>query len=333
MPRQWVSQVLAGVLLQARAVQSEAAMAGVPVEPAIALLRAWRPYRMAHKATWWEAMALPADVSPEKELEFRATVRGLASGSLDLLRAAISGGSFMPCEPANPFLRPAAVRRMSLTRVCAAALPRLYISHACPHWDGRSVFSLQVYAHIIGMFELNNLLTELLPPNDRAVVVPSPVEDYFLSMESLPPPEKAAARTALAPLLDLLGNDFGEPCEGMTTFCCLSVARTAFYVLQSCVNHSCEPNAHAFKRAEVRQLLTLSYGYGLEMPQAAQLGLWQDRDGRATLLALRHIAAGEEVTISYIDESAPWHERQAELADYGFACHCTRCEREAMIAA
>eukprot|EP00850_Spirogloea_muscicola_P018480 SM000169S02735 [mRNA] locus=s169:263382:268557:- [translate_table: standard] len=142
------------------------------------------------------AMALPADVSPEKELEFRATVRGLASGSLDLLRAAISGGSFMP------------------------------------------LFSLQVYAHIIGMFELNNL----------AVVVPSPVEDYFLSMESLPPPEK-------------------------------------------------------------------------------------DRDGRATLLALRRIAAGEEVTISYIDESAPWHERQVELADYGFACHCPRCEREAVVAA
>eukprot|EP00850_Spirogloea_muscicola_P020828 SM000228S07368 [mRNA] locus=s228:1835:3957:+ [translate_table: standard] len=321
MPRQWVPQVLAGVLLQARAFQSEAAAAGVPMEPAVALLRAWRPYRMAHKATWWEAMALPADVNPEKELEFRATVRGLASGSLDLLRAAISGGSFTP------------------------------------------LFSLQVYAHIIGMLELNNL----------AVVVPSPVEDYFLSMESLPPPEKAAARTALAPLLDVLGDDFGEPCEGMTTFCCLSVARqlllrgrTAFYVLQSCANHSCVPNAHAFKRVEVRQLLNLSYGYGLEMPQAAQraASLYLDSGvvagprwagnaaGAAAHCGWRGgeqppqrslspitsrtvytmLAELDHVTISYIDESAPWHERQAELADYGFACHCTRCEREVVVA-
>jgi hypothetical protein len=39
-------------------------------------------------------------------------------------------------------------------------------------------------------------------------------------------------------------------------------------------------------------------------------------------------AAGEEVTISYIDEELPLGERKAALADYGFVCRCARCEKE-----
>lgn len=40
------------------------------------------------------------------------------------------------------------------------------------------------------------------------------------------------------------------------------------------------------------------------------------------------LQAGEEITLSYIDESLPYKERQAALADYGFMCCCARCVRE-----
>ena len=61
-------------------------------------------------------------------------------------------------------------------------------------------------------------------------------------------------------LLEGLGESYDASCEG-----------SGFYALQSCCNHSCAPNAHAFKR------------YG------------QDTDGSAVILAKRDIRAGEEV--------------------------------------
>ncbi|KAK3404514.1 hypothetical protein EUGRSUZ_K00819 [Eucalyptus grandis] len=143
------------------------------------------------------------------------------------------------------------------------------------------LFSLDIYGHIIGMFELNNL----------DLVVASPVEDYFLYIDDRPSPEKnlevyafmiisigrEKPRKVSQPYLDALGDEYALCCEG-----------TAFFPLQSCMNQSCHPNAKAFKREE-------------------------DRDGQATIVALKPISKGEE---------------QAMLADYGFSCKCVKCQEE-----
>ncbi|CAI9090306.1 OLC1v1025053C1 [Oldenlandia corymbosa var. corymbosa] len=110
------------------------------------------------------------------------------------------------------------------------------------------LFSLEIYGHIIGMFELNNL----------DLVVESPVENYFLYIDELPHAEREEAQQVTQPFLDALGDDYSNCCEG-----------TAFFPLQSCTNHSCNPNAKAFKREE-------------------------DKDGEATLLALKPILKGQE---------------------------------------
>ncbi|XP_047150437.1 histone-lysine N-methyltransferase ATXR2 [Vigna umbellata] len=144
------------------------------------------------------------------------------------------------------------------------------------------LFSLEIYGHIIGMFELNNL----------DLVVASPVEDYFLYIDDLTHPNKEEAEKITQPILDALGEDYSICCEG-----------TAFFPLQSCMNHSCCPNAKAFKRDE-------------------------DKDGQATIIAHRFIRKGEEITISYVDEDLPFEERQASLADYGFRCRCPKCIEE-----
>ncbi|ESW21952.1 hypothetical protein PHAVU_005G113700 [Phaseolus vulgaris] len=144
------------------------------------------------------------------------------------------------------------------------------------------LFSLEIYGHIIGMFELNNL----------DLVVASPVEDYFLYIDDLTHPNKEEAEKITQPILDALGEDYSICCEG-----------TAFFPLQSCMNHSCCPNAKAFKRDE-------------------------DKDGQATIIAQRSICKGEEITISYVDEDLPFEERQASLADYGFRCRCPKCIEE-----
>ncbi|XP_020976992.1 histone-lysine N-methyltransferase ATXR2-like isoform X2 [Arachis ipaensis] len=79
------------------------------------------------------------------------------------------------------------------------------------------------------------------------LVVASPVEDYFLYIDDLKNPDK-----------ELL-----------------------FFPLQSCMNHSCSPNAKAFKRDE-------------------------DRDGQATIIAVRPIRKGEEVSACMLTGEWLW---------------------------
>jgi hypothetical protein len=72
------------------------------------------------------------------------------------------------------------------------------------------------------------------------------------------------------------------------------------------LNHSCDPNA--------------------------MNGIMGDavvEDARVTVWALRKIAKGEEVEISYIDNSMPLQMRRTELKNlYLFDCNCERCVRE-----
>ena len=74
---------------------------------------------------------------------------------------------------------------------------------------------------------------------------------------------------------------------------------TAAYLAPSLLNHSCLPN------------LDISFPRG---------------DSRLRLSAARAIAAGEQLTISYIDADAGHRPRQdALLGGYGFECKCEKC--------
>jgi len=46
------------------------------------------------------------------------------------------------------------------------------------------------------------------------------------------------------------------------------------------------------------------------------------------ITAKRAIRAGEEITISYIDEDVALADREEALRDYGFTCQCSRCQDE-----
>ena len=76
---------------------------------------------------------------------------------------------------------------------------------------------------------------------------------------------------------------------------------TAFYTLVCKVNHSCDPNAF------VRYAMYHEHGI------VAEMQLTKDID------------AGEELTISYIDESCSYEKRRKLLRDYGFSCKCVKC--------
>lgn len=77
----------------------------------------------------------------------------------------------------------------------------------------------------------------------------------------------------------------------------------ALFSLLCLVNHSCEPST------------------------AARFSSWKGR-AMVRLEALRDIECGEELTMSYIDESETLEERTSALASYGFACRCAKCVGE-----
>ena len=129
----------------------------------------------------------------------------------------------------------------------------------------------------------------------QSCINPSCIPSMLASMQNDLRENCPADRSCVCagPLIQAMGYADPPACEG-----------TAFYALQSCINHSCNPSTHAMKRDDT------------------------DEDGAAVILAKRGIAVGEEITISYIDESADLADRTKQLADYGFTCQCSWCRQE-----
>lgn len=77
---------------------------------------------------------------------------------------------------------------------------------------------------------------------------------------------------------------------------------TAAFLLASMFNHSCEPNLAV---------------------------TWPGNSAVVEMRAARDIAPGEQLTISYIDETLPRAQRQEALRfAYGFACGCPSCREQ-----
>jgi hypothetical protein len=141
---------------------------------------------------------------------------------------------------------------------------------------------------------------------------------------------------------------------------------TAFYALQSCVNHSCCPAARADADASGEAVLTAvrdiaagrQAGHAcplhtahmhcccsrcshhlLGTPHFGGFLLCTAVPVSTTACSAPHptpasaAAAGEEVTISYIHEEAlDLQGRRAALEGYGFTCACEQCAAEVLAA-
>ena len=114
-----------------------------------------------------------------------------------------------------------------------------------------------LYGVILGAFERRNC----------AVLVSSPVENYFLAVDDLDDgPQKEAVTAVTQPVLDALDDAYATPCEGIGLF-----------PLQAMLNHSCEPNV------------------------SLQKGEDDEDDGRVVATVAAPVAAGTELCNAYID--------------------------------
>jgi len=90
--------------------------------------------------------------------------------------------------------------------------------------------------------------------------------------------------------------------------------RAGVFALGSMCEHSCSPSA--FK--EVANITSLT--------SSKDAGVSEKAEPKLIIRALRDLAAGEIVSLSYIPEYQPTWKRKSELqAMYGFQCVCPRC--------
>ena len=93
----------------------------------------------------------------------------------------------------------------------------------------------------------------------------------------------------------------------------------ALFPLTCLMNHGCAPNAETrFDDAVVADAV---------VADDATFGAARASPPRARVVALRDVAAGEELTHAYVDVTRPAQVRAAALAGFGFKCDCEKCAR------
>ena len=92
----------------------------------------------------------------------------------------------------------------------------------------------------------------------------------------------------------------------------------AVFPLTCLMNHGCAPNAETrFDDAVAAD----------RRRPSATIGAARASPPRARVVALRDVAAGEELTHAYVDVERPAQVRAAALAGFGIKCQCERCAR------
>ena len=111
----------------------------------------------------------------------------------------------------------------------------------------------------------------------------------------------------------------------------------AFFPALAFANHDCEPNAEADEEAAEASEATEAEAEapnGAISAAAASAAAFVAPRFVYPLRARRALAAGEEVTISYVPRAWPLARRRGALeATFDFTCDCARCCREATEAA
>ncbi|KAH9318680.1 hypothetical protein KI387_020449, partial [Taxus chinensis] len=78
-----VAQVISTVILKSRKAKKNPQFSWSEV------LNIWEPFAMGYKRLWWDCVALPDDIDPIEEPQFRKEIKELAWTSLQLLKGAI----------------------------------------------------------------------------------------------------------------------------------------------------------------------------------------------------------------------------------------------------
>jgi hypothetical protein len=97
------------------------------------------------------------------------------------------------------------------------------------------------------------------------------------------------------------------------------------FMMASNCNHSCAPNAEI----GTRWVRTAEAAEAADGEEAVAEEVSVSEVCSFTLRTTADVAAGDELTLAYVDRGLPVEERRLRLRQWGFWCTCTRCEAEA----
>ena len=125
------------------------------------------------------------------------------------------------------------------------------------------------------------------------------------------------------PVADVASEAFARRAADVVKTCAIRSERSVgVYPLPSFFNHGCAPNAETRFEENVYDGFddAKKNANAARRPETASAP-------RARVVALRDVAAGEELTHAYVDVTRPAEVRAAALAGFGFKCGCERCAR------
>ncbi|CAM9529101.1 unnamed protein product [Chrysoparadoxa australica] len=304
---------------------------------------AWEPFRRFVQEPWWE-VAVDHDWDEKGQEEFRESLRRPDPACL----TGLMQHTYLACSTK------VISHHLSLC-VESSSLFRTAIEHSCQLKSPRAREVLaEKWGRIIGMFEQNNVGIRLTSPlyalaencghSPHHAQLAPPTRSLWSHDVTCPPAQLFLLSFRCSADCDddvddsdndgdgCCGGGAGDDrsngypravgnCSGLKQCCEKTTLEqlqegdlehlfqpldgTALYDVICCMNHSCQPNSE------------ITYKGGSSgQPLMAQVR------------AITDIAAGEELTQSYIDKELSLEDRQRALEDYGFKCSCSRCELE-----
>ena len=238
--------------------------------------------------------------------------------------------------------------RRQPTKLCSACHAVAYCSPACQraHWSRYHKFECKplsralesaamslISAHAAEVVRADS--TSVIPDGDiDSMIIPTPVRALIVVMMRYEKDtsgngvrrqiEQLESNTVAYVRNEKLWNDFKLQAAAACKFTGLETEEK----VKMAVEIMCRIHTNAFDRSDVEMGMsglyldaTLAMVNHSCMPNAVVAFVGH----KAYLRAQAPIAAGDELTISYIDYTKPLSERQEGLVLYNFACTCPRC--------
>jgi len=282
---------------------------------------------------WWDHASLPPQLDPDDEVDWREALCGSVEQTMERWMDIVGSKIKMAAQQ---------MRLDSAIPPCMDLLTALGMDHLC---------TLDLFSRLLSSFELNNI----------GFHAPTLFQFYHAHLDALPPDLHTKVQQQLG----------ASAWKELEAYSMHSREGTGLFVIGCCMNHSCEPNVTIMKKDEVWSMMQEERMRGEKneefdalIKSLRELHVLPSEhdsssipsfllDGSACFVALRDIAAGDELNISYIDllqpssqpssssssrkdsddgsvqlEEVSVERRQQLLRDYQFTCNCPKCKQQ-----
>ncbi|OQR80811.1 hypothetical protein ACHHYP_17150 [Achlya hypogyna] len=255
------------------------------------LAAARRPVDMFCKLPWWEVVASPEDLEEGQTMEdyydiFKHLLAQTFELFMDGLRFNTAHLALHEPHPDDESEFMASLVWDNVVADCMAA----------------GVLSVEFFATVVGMFEMNNISMEVRHPLSYLAELYEDSDDAEVAAWLADVQTQVRAQVKL--YTDDSDDEEGEADDADDAddedVCYPDLDGTALFSLVCTMNHSCEPN----------------------------VAVCYESNGLATVVALTPIQEHDELQIAYIETEQDVNARAHDLSEYKFVCQCPRCVRD-----